>query len=480
MSQNNTIPLKTKLAFGIGAAGESVATFGFATFTFFYYNQVLQLPGTLAGLATTISLVIDAVSDPLMGSISDRWRSRWGRRHPFMFAAAIPLGLVFFCIFSPPTGLSEWALFAWFTVFSVLMRIFVTMFNIPHLALGAEMSEDYLQRSIIMSYNAIFGWVGGAGIFLIAQLVYFKETDQFENGLLNGAAYPEFGIAASVLITTGLLACAWLTRDRIPHLPRVSEASLGIEPRAMFAELLEVLRNHNYLMLLLGLFLLALTLGTRATIDLHMNTYFWELVPKELAWFPLGSGIGFILAFVLIRRLHEQFDKRGTAVGSLILLAFFATAPVVGRFLGWMPSNEHSTLLPTLVFFSGAGYCTFAILNISVMSMLADIADQHELASGNRREGIFYSARTFFSKATSALGTLVGGIAIDVIEFPSGAAPGEVADDILMQLGLLDGPISVVPALIAIYFYSRYTITRREHAEVRLALNARHALRSEV
>ncbi len=474
MPQAHTIPIKTKLAFGFGAAGESIATFGFSTFAFFYYSQVLGLPGTLAGLATTISLIIDAVSDPLMGSISDRWRSRWGRRHPFMFLAAIPLGFAFFCIFSPPTGMSEWALFAWFTGFSVLMRIFVTMFNIPHLALGAEMSEDYLQRSVIMSYNAIFGWVGGAGIFLLAQLVYFKETAQYNNGLLNQLAYPEFGLTASALIVTGILACTWLTRDRIPLLPQVSDSSLGMHPRAMLGELWEVLRNRNYLMLLLGLLFLAVTIGTRATIELHMNTYFWELVPRELAWFPLGSGIGFILAFLIIKHLHVFCDKRGTAVGALVLLAFFATAPVVGRFLDIMPANEHAALLPLLVFFSGAGYCAFAILNISVMSMLADIADQHELKSGNRREGMFYSARTFFSKATTALGTLVGGIAIDVIEFPSGAEPGSVPGEILTQLGLLDGPISVIPALIAIFFYSRYTITRKAHAEIRLALNARN------
>ena len=267
-----------------------------------------------------------------MGAISDRWRSRWGRRHPFMFAAAIPLGITFFCIFSPPAGLSDWALFAWLTSFSVLMRVMVTMFNIPHLALGAELSEDYLQRSVIMGYNAVFGWVGGAGIFLLAQLVYFKETEQYANGLLNELAYPEFGATASLLIVAGLLACSWFTRDRIPLLPKVRDSTLGIDVRAMLKELVEVLRNRNYLMLLLGLLFLAVTLGTRATIDLHMNTYFWELVPKELAWFPLGSGIGFILAFVLIKPLHARFDKRTTSVGALVLLAFFATAPVVGRF----------------------------------------------------------------------------------------------------------------------------------------------------
>jgi len=77
------VPLKTKLAFGMGASGESVAVFAFSTFAFFYYNQVLGMSGTLAGLATTISIVFDAVSDPIMGAVSDRWKSRLGARRSF-------------------------------------------------------------------------------------------------------------------------------------------------------------------------------------------------------------------------------------------------------------------------------------------------------------------------------------------------------------------------------------------------------------
>ena len=436
------IPLKTKLAFGLGASGESITVFAFSTFAFFYYNQVLGLSGTLAGLATTISLVFDAVSDPVVGAVSDRWRSRLGRRHPFMFVAAVPLGLVFFCIFSPPSALEGWTLFAWFTGFSVAMRLLVTLFAIPHLAFGAELSDDYLQRSVVMSYNAIFGWVGGASIFLVANLVYFAESPGFDNGLLNAHAYPAFGLAASVSITVLILACAWFTRDQIPRLAKTPVDDRPPRLGEMFAELVEVLSNRNYLMLLLGLFCLALTLGTRETIGLHMNTYYWELVPAELAWFPLGSGVGFVLAFALASRFH-----------------------------GW-PGR---TLLPILVAFSGASYCTVAILNISVMSMLADIADQHELNTGLRKEGIFYSARTFFSKATSALGHMVGGIAIDVIGFPAGARPGTVEEGVLFQLGMIDGPIAAVPALIAIVFYSRYAIDRRRHAEIQQALKARRA-----
>lgn len=464
------IPLKTKLAFGLGASGESVAVFAFSTFAFFYYNQVLGMSGTLAGLATTISIVFDAVSDPIMGAVSDRWRSRLGRRHPFMLLAAVPLGVVFFCIFSPPLGLSEWALFFWFTGFSVLMRLFVTLFAIPHLALGAELSDDYIQRSVVMSYNAIFGWVGGASIFLIANLLFFVETPEFDNGLLNGAAYPQFGLTASLIITSLILGCAWFTRDQIPRLRKLDPNAPKAGLLEMLGELGQVVMNRNYLMLLLGLFCLALTLGTRETIGLHMNTFYWELVPAELAWFPLGSGVGFVLAFALAGPLHRLLDKRPTAVCGLVLLSFFAAAPVVGRMLGWMPANDHPALLPLLVFFSGAAYFSVAVLNISVMSMLADIADQHELNTGLRKEGVLYSARTFFSKATSALGHLVGGIAIDVIGFPIGARPGEVAEGVLFQLGLIDGPIAAIPALVAIFFYARYGIDRGGHAEIREAL----------
>ena len=153
----------------------------------------------------------------------------------------------------------------------------------------------------------------------------------------------------------------------------------------------------------------------------------------------------------------------------------FSAAPVLGRMFGVMPENDDPLLLPLLVFFSGGGYSTGAILTISVMSMLADIADEHELRTGLRKEGIFYSARSFFGKATSALGHLVGGIAIDVIGFPQGVEPGKVADEVLFDLALLDGPIAAVPALIAIAFYARYSITKEKHRRIQADLARRNS-----
>ena len=99
------LTFNTKFAYGIGQVAEGLKNSALATFVLFYYNQVLGLPGTLAGLAVAIALVFDAVSDPLAGSISDNWRGKFGRRHPFMYASAIPLGICFYLLFAPPDGL---------------------------------------------------------------------------------------------------------------------------------------------------------------------------------------------------------------------------------------------------------------------------------------------------------------------------------------------------------------------------------------
>jgi Na+/melibiose symporter-like transporter len=146
---------------------------------------------------------------------------------------------------------------------------------------------------------------------------------------------------------------------------------------------------------------------------------------------------------------------------------------VLLRVAGVMPPNGSSQLVSVLMLFVFLFYLATAILTISVLSALADVADEHELNTGRRQEGIFYAARTFFAKLSSGLGHIVAGLAIDLIEFPTGAKPGQVAEDIVMKLGLLDGPIAAVPSLLAIVFYGMYRIDRKRHAEIQHELAAR-------
>ena len=129
----------TKLAFGVGQAAEGLKNAAFGTFLIFYYVQVLGMPGTLAGLAVGIALLVDAFTDPLAGSLSDNWRSNYGRRHPFMYASILPLTVSFYFLFHPMVS-GDTALFIWLVVFTNAARTSMSLYHVPHIALGADTS----------------------------------------------------------------------------------------------------------------------------------------------------------------------------------------------------------------------------------------------------------------------------------------------------------------------------------------------------
>jgi Na+/melibiose symporter-like transporter len=466
------VPRRLKLFYSVGAAAEAIIGVAFNAFNFFFYTNVLGIPGTLAGLAITIALVFDAVTDPLVGAISDRWRSRLGRRHPFMFCAPIPVMACLFLIYSPPEGWNDFGLFAWLTVLTVTMRSTMTLFHVPHLALGAELSADFTERTRVMSMNTLLGAFGGFGIAFVAYSLFFAATPEYPNGLLNQAAYPMFAMYAALAGGSIMLASTILTMSVIPKLPR-NLASVGrFSPKTFISDMKSALSNRNYLMLLIGLTLVSALLGTRETIALHLNTYFWELLPEQIRYFIVFAFIAPIVGFLITARLHETFEKKPVMIGCVAGTVIFSSAPIVLRILGWFPENHSPALMPTLIIFYVLYATLILMASITAMSILADVADEHELNTGRRQEGIFYSARSFFAKASSGFGHLVAGIAIDVIEFPVGAQPGTVDAGKLFDLGMVDGPIAAIPGIIAVFFYARISLTRKRHAEIQTALAA--------
>jgi len=469
-----SVPVRSKVAFGVGASAEAICLITFGAFAMFYYNQVLGVPATLAGLAPTLALIADAVTDPLMGSISDRWRStRWGRRHPFMFAAPIPVALCYFAIFNPPDGLTTGWLFAWFTAFAVLLRSFMTLFHVPHLALGSELSKNYTERSRVMSYNNFFGWIGGAGSYWAALTFAFGATAEYANGLLNPNAYPSFAALAAVVVAIILYSSAWFTRDRIPLLPKPPKDLPAFSFRAFFADVASALSNKNYLVLLLGFFFLSVMLGVRSGLGIYVSTYYWELVPAQIRYFIIGTFVGYVSGFAFTTLIHRHFDKRRTILSTAIALSVFPAMPVILRMVGWFPENHTAALVPILIAFGALGSASGSILNISVMSALSDVADENELRVGHRQEGILYSARSFFAKADQALGHFIAGVSLDLISFPQRAKPGAVDAETLWYLGVIDSPASIIPGLVACAFYARYRIDRARYDEMQAALEAK-------
>ena len=220
------LPFRTRFAYGIGATAESAITMAFNTFNFLYYNNVLGLSGTLCGLAVTIALFFDAISDPIVGSISDRWRSRLGRRHPFLYAAPIPMALCFLCIYMPPEGLSDLPLFLWFTGFTVLLRTAQTLYQVPHLALGAEMTSGYRERSVLMSYNTIFGLIGTFGVFFLG----WSWFGTLEGGTTNREGYAAMSVAIAAFSVFSIVA-HW--NDLYWPLIVISDIELATPPLGM-------------------------------------------------------------------------------------------------------------------------------------------------------------------------------------------------------------------------------------------------------
>ena len=465
------IPLRTKLLFGLGASAEHVFLYSFGFFVMLYYNQVLGLPATLAGLGPTLALVIDAITDPLIGAWSDRFRSKqWGRRHPFMLAAPLPATLFFFALFNPPQDLGQTELLLWLVAFSVLLRSATTLFFVPHLALGGEMSSDYHERSAIMSFNSLGTYIGAAGAHFFSLKFIFVATAGYSSGLLVPEHYNEFSIYASIFVFLALYACAFGTADRIPTLSQPPPHQSNISVANFVSDLLLVLKNRNYLYLLLGLFFLSITIGMRAAFNNYMNIFYWEFSTSQIANFVIGSLVGYVSGFLFSVALHKRFDKRAVIVAAAVVMAFAEAMPVTLRIFGVFPENGSDWLFPGVLLFHMFGSAAGSILNISVMSALADVADENELKHGQRQEGLLYSARTFFSKADRALGTFAAGVLLDAIAFPTNAKPGEVPAETIFNLGLVDSPLTIVPALIGAVFYSRYRIDRHTHEKMRRAL----------
>ena len=146
----------TEVFYGFGSVAYGVKDNGFSFFLLLYYNQVLGLPEAWVGLGM-IALVLDAVSDPIVGYASDNTHSRWGRRHPFMYAAAVPVAVSYYFLWTPPAGLSGGALFAYFLALAILIRTLITFYEIPSSALVAELTDHYDQRTSMLSYRYFFG-----------------------------------------------------------------------------------------------------------------------------------------------------------------------------------------------------------------------------------------------------------------------------------------------------------------------------------
>jgi Na+/melibiose symporter-like transporter len=467
---------KDKVSYGLGSTAEALVFTATSSFTLLFYNQVRGLDAGWVGTALAIGLLVNAFVDPMVGSWSDRTRSRWGRRHPFMFGSILPAALLFFALYNPPDMSQTWQLI-WLGVTNTLLLQVMTLYHTPHLALGGEMSDDYLGRTSVMAYNTFCLWMGDTIGWLLAFRVIFAASEAYPNGALDPGRYPMFGIIVAVLIVLLLGYSSWSTMNRIPYLPQPKPEQKSFGPRALFQDVGRALTNRNYVVLLIGLFFLSMMTGVRIGLWLYTATYFWQLDNNQISFFVIGSFVGYVFAAFVVKRLHARFDKRWTGA---IALALYSVGPAIPLTLGYFGilSAQTPGLLWILIAFSTLQHAPYSLMNTTVTSALADIADENELKYGVRQEGVLYATRTFFQRVDQALGTALAGWVLSTIAFPTNAKPGEVSDAVLMALAAAFA-LSAIPGLIAGIFYGMLRVTRVTYEATRSALAERASAEAE-
>jgi GPH family glycoside/pentoside/hexuronide:cation symporter len=476
--RDRRIGVATKVGFGTGQVAESIKMNSFDFFLLFYYVQVLHLNPAWVGSALLLALVVDAVTDPVFGAVSDNLNSRWGRRHPFMYISAVPFGLCFYFLFSPPTGLEDTQLLVWLIVFAVGTRLMMTLFLVPYYAVGAELTENYRERTALVAYRTMAGWLGAIVLTAVAFTVFFQPTAEYPQGQLNPAAYPLFGVTFGLMATFAILVATRGTQSQIPHLHRQTDgqANLG-NPGYYLRELSKVLRNRSFLAIFLVSITFFIMLGVQRTLALHMNTYFWELETQTIQYLFYAFFVATLATVPLVKYLIDWLDKKNTLYLGLWVILIAFVVPTSLRLLEWFPANGSALLLPLLLFGQlGAGFGT-GVLMVCSGSIVADVADDHELRCGKRQEGLLFGFFTLASKSTSGLGSFLAGMVLAYIAFPTEleVAPGDVAPETLFKLGLAFGPGVAIFGFLCVAVMSLYGINKASHEQTLKTLNQRRA-----
>ena len=464
--QTSALSFGVKFAFGFGQIAEGIKTCVFGTFLLLYYNQVLGLSGDLAGLAIFIALIFDAVTDPIAGSVSDRWRSSQGRRHPFMYASAVPLAICFSALFIPLVSVAEHGqtgLFLWMLIATVATRASLTLYHVPHMALGAELSDDFDERTVLVAMRHFFGAVGFLLAYIFGFGLFFQATDAFPNGQLNPAAYPPFALTMSVIMLISILWTAWGTRSRIPYMPQPKDDEAKVRIRDVFLETYEAMQNVSFRWMMIGFILIIAAWGMADVLGIYVYTFFWELSGPQMLIVLIFGPIGSILSYPFSKWFYAWLERKTAMIVAGVMWMIVHALPISLYLMGLVPDKSTWALVLFLsIYHVGIGISVGQLV-VGLGSGMADIADENEARTGRRQEGVFFGASAFANKCSAGLGTMFAGFVLEAIAWPTGSAVRTAADvsaDTVFQLAFIAGPAISLIAIPGVLCFKGYALTR--------------------
>lgn len=468
----------TRFAFGAGAVPETLKNSAWDMFVLFYFTQVLGMSGVLAGLAITLVLIFDAVIDPTIGSLSDSMpSSRFGRRQTLMALSILPFGVGFGLLFSPPSGLSDWGLFAWLITFAIICRGAISLFTIPYYALGVELSRSPIERPLLTAFRQVSTAIGRFGMPLIAFTFFFAATPEHPNGQLNRDAYIPFAWTLSAIAMVLMVWCIMGTyrRSKEVEADAPSRKKGKISLIVTVKQVIEAFRCTPNVRWQVGLgVFMFISLGILNVYTLHLTTYYWRLTPEEIRNVSIALAPGTLLAALFAHVYVPRFQKRHLMMFSILVYGVVVLVPILGPLTGIFPQPHDALQVPLLIafkFLGGVAYGTFLVTSATVAS---DIADELELNAGSPRQALMSSFTFFTFGAASALVNLFAGIFLDVLAFPVGVTADQVPADKVRNLALFTGGIIAFAVTLVMFFVSRLKISVEKQEEINRALEERY------
>ena len=457
-----TIGLGTKLFYGSGSLAFGAKDNGLQTFLLLFYSQALHLPAAWVSLAIAAVLFVDAFVDPIVGQTSDNLKTLWGRRHPFMYFAAIPLAISYAMLWSPP-HLSPVMLTIYMAAVLIVCRTFISCYEIPSSALVAELTENYHQRTTLLGFRYVFGWAGGLGMYALAYLIFLQNPATHRLDLLHVEGYAHYGMAAAVLMVVAIIVSSLGTHRLIPWLRRPPTENRTLVQLA--GDMVSTLRHRSFLMMLgVGLFS-AMGQGIGFTLNAYILNYFWRLTAIQIVILIAQSAIGAVTATLVAGLVSRRLGKKYAAIILMGSSVVVGAMPMTLRLLGVFPDNGSPMLIPALLAFGAFSSATGIAASILVSSMIADVVEDSELRTGKRSEGLFFSAAAFVSKVVSGAGILSAGLILSLIKFPVGMRPDQIGLDVVRNLALFYIPVTLVLYSIAIGFLFFYKISKTSHED---------------
>lgn len=409
----NKLSPKIKIGYGIGTLSYGIPFQLVSACFVFYATMVLGISGALTGLLVSVSTIWDAVTDPVMGYISDHTNNKifLGRRLFYVLIGAVGLALCTLLLWQVSPELPYITKAMLLGSLLILLKTFSTVYTTPYMALGAELSSDYDERTAVQSYRTAFFFLGFMFPTILGMAVFFRPTPEFADGQLNPQAYASLAIVTAALTLVSAAVCIALTnRHQPPFTPPVKRKNVIV---GIFKETAEALKCNDFRNVSLGLLFVNMAMSIVGAIGMHIFTYTFGLRSGQIA---IVFGALFIMALVaqpVWLYIANKYEKKtalkacliiNIGVTALFFVYVLANAWVTAHFIAILP-------LAMLTGFSMGGSIALPY------SMITDTIDKDAYYSGTRKEGVFYGCATFMFKLSQSLAAVFAGTMLDVIGF---------------------------------------------------------------